>query len=64
MDVQSLRRSLPIELRINTPVRRTARRGEMGRDHLLIKPEHGIINGQTPIMELSLEPSVVSAGLA
>ena len=63
-DVQSLRRSLPVGLRINTPVHRAAHRGGMGRDHLLIKSERGIINGQTPSVELSLALSVVSAGLA
>ena len=45
MGVQSLRRPLPMGLRINTPVHRTAHWGGMGRDHLLIKSEHGIING-------------------
>jgi len=44
MDMQSLHRPLPVGLRINTSVRRIARRGKMGRDHLLIKSEHGIIN--------------------
>ena len=63
-DVQSLRRPLPVVLRIDTPVHHAARWGGMGRDHLLIKPECGIINGQTLSMELSLAPSVVSAGLA
>ena len=63
-DVQSLHRTLPVGLRINTLVRRAARRGGMGRDHLLIKSERGIINGQRPSMELSLAPSAVSAWLA
>ena len=64
MDVQSLHCPLLVGLRIDTPVRRAARRGGMGHDHLLIKPERGIINGQTLSMELSLTPSAVSAGLA
>ena len=63
-DVQSLRRPLSVGLRINTLVRRAAHRGGMGRDHLLIKSERGIINGQTPSMELSLAPSAVLARLA
>ena len=61
-DVQSLRRPLPVGLRINTPVRRAARRGGMGRDHLLTKPEHGIISGHAPSIELFLAPSTMSAG--
>ena len=51
-DVRSLRCLLPIESRISTLVRRVARRGRMGRDHLLTKPEHGIIYGQTPSVAL------------
>ena len=63
-DVQSLRRPLSVGLRINTPVRRAACQGVMGRDHLHIKSERGIINGQTPSMELSLAPSAMLVGLA
>ena len=63
-DVQSLRRPLTVGLRIDTPVRRAARRGRMGHDHLLIKPERGIINGQMLSMGLSLAPFAVSAELA
>ena len=64
MDVQSLRRPLPVGLRINTPVHRASHRGGIGHDHLLIKSERGIINEQMPSMELLLTPSAVSAGLA
>ena len=46
--MRSLRYLLPVGSRINTPIRRTARQGGMGRDHFLIKPEHGIISRQTP----------------
>ena len=65
-DVRSLRRLLSVGSRINTLVRRAARRGGMGRDHLLTKPEHGPIriSGQMPSMELSLALSAVSAGFA
>ena len=56
--------SAPRRVEDNTLVHRAARRGEMGRDHLLIKSEHGIINEQTLGMELSLAPYVVSVGLA
>ena len=48
MDVQSLRRPLPVGLRINTSVHRTARRGGMGHSHLQIKLDRGIINGRRP----------------
>ena len=54
MDVRSLRRPLPVGSWINTLVHHAALQGGMGRDHLLIKPEHGIISGQAPSMELSL----------
>ena len=63
-DVRSLRRPFPVGSRINTMVRRAAHRGGIGRDHLLIKPEHGIISGQMHNMELSLAPSAMSAKLA
>jgi len=49
MNVRSLRRLLPVGPRISTLVRRAARQGGMGRDNLLIMPEHGIISGQTPV---------------
>ena len=62
--MQSLHHPFPVGLRINTPVRRADRRGGMGRDHLLIKLECGIINGQTPSMELSQALSAMSARLA
>ena len=58
-DVQSLCHPLLAGLWINTPVRRAACQGVMGRDHLHIKSERGIINGQTPSMELSLAPSAM-----
>ena len=64
IDVQSLHRSLPVGLWINTPVHRAACRGGMGREHLLIKSECGIINGQMPSMELSLALSAVTTRLA
>jgi len=64
MDIQSLRRPLPVGLWINTLVHHAARWGGMGRDHLLIKSEHVIINGQMPSMELSLALSAVTTRLA
>ena len=38
-----LRRLLPVGLRLGTLVRRAARQGRMGRDHLLNEAEHGPI---------------------
>ena len=52
MDVQSLRHPFPVGSRINSLVRCAAHRGGMGRDYLLIKPEHGIISGQMPSVVL------------
>ena len=52
-NVRSLCCLLPIWPRISTLVRCVARRDGMGRDHLLIKPEHGIISGQMPSVALS-----------
>ena len=62
-DVRSLCHPLLVGSRINTLIYRAASRGGIGHDHLMIKTEHGIISGQTPSIELSLAPSVVSAGL-
>ena len=59
-----LHRPLPVGSWINTLVYRATRQGRMGRDHLLIKLEHGIISEQTSSMELSLASSAVLAGLA
>ena len=53
MGMRSLCRLLPIGSQIRTLVRRTERQSRMGRDHLLTKPEHGIISGQTPSVALS-----------
>ena len=51
--VRSLCRLLPVGSRIRTLVRRADRRSGMGCDHLLTKPKHGIISGQTPSVALS-----------
>ena len=42
-NIGPLRRLLPVGSRLGTLVRRVARRGGMGRDHLLTRPEHGPI---------------------
>ena len=47
-DVRSLHSLLLVGSWISTLVRCADRRSGMGRDHLLTKPEHGIISGQTP----------------
>ena len=44
-NVGPLRHLLPVGSRLDTLVHRAAHRGGMGRDHLLIKLERGIING-------------------
>ena len=52
-NVRPIRHLLPVGSWFSTLVCRAARRGGMGRDHLLTKPEHGIISGEMPSMTLS-----------